>query len=457
MDTQRENNQGNTMHKRGIIIIFMVYCFLPAFSQNNVSTASQETYNLYLAKKWDSLITKGKELLNNGMDFYYLRYRLGIAYFNKRKFRKAAKYFKKAYQMNDEDIYLKEYLYYSLLYGGQKNDAKALAGSFSEKTKRSLKIQANNIIEHAELSYSQSSLSNKSIATGQSVTENIEPYQNGYQYITQSFSEVNFGLGHRPFHRLTINHAYTYLHKSNYYFTKDYLGEFEDKDEPIDQNQYYINLGYQAAKGLNITMAFHYISNKYILDGVEYKGYRPIRTQEEETSSSNLFLIGAGKDLGNFHASGSISYSDLNGGEQFQKNISITWYPFSNLDLYALGTLSHLTDDKINEEPSKNWINYQKIGFTIKQKLWIEAFATTGDIKNYARSYGKIIYNNYDVMKKNIGGNIIIPLNKNKFVVTLTYVNSFYNSAFVDFIVGETGEPIDYNHNLIRGGIKWNF
>ncbi len=435
----------------------MVYCFLPALAQNNVSKANLETYNLYLAREWDSLITKGKELVKSGLDFYYLRYRLGIAYFNKRKYRKAAKCFEKAYKMNNEDIYLKEYLYYSLLYGGQKGDAKALAGGFSEKTKSSLKIKANNIVEYAKLSYSQSSLSNKNIATRQSVTKNTEPYQGGFQYITQSFSEVDFGLGHRPFPRFTINHAYTHLHKSNYYYTKDFLGEFEDKDEPVDQNQYYINMGYQAAKGLNIDAAFHYISNKYTVDGIEYKGYKPLRTQEEETSASNLFLIGVGKDLGNFHASGSLSFSDLARGNQFQKNISFTWYPFSNVDFYALGTLSHLTDDRHNEEAEKNWIAYQEIGVTIKQKLWIEAFATIGNIKNYARDYGKNIYNNYDIMKRNFGGNFIIPIKKSKFIVTLTYVNSLYNSTFVDFMEGETGKPINYYHNLISGGIKWNF
>ncbi len=39
------------------------------------------TYQYYLEQKWDSIIIIGKQAIKSDIDFYYLRYRMGRAYF----------------------------------------------------------------------------------------------------------------------------------------------------------------------------------------------------------------------------------------------------------------------------------------------------------------------------------------------------------------------------------------
>ena len=51
------------------------------FSQitEEAKQADIQTYDLYTLAKWDELIDAGNKALSKGIDFYYLRMRLGIA------------------------------------------------------------------------------------------------------------------------------------------------------------------------------------------------------------------------------------------------------------------------------------------------------------------------------------------------------------------------------------------
>ena len=96
-----------------------------AYSQAQQTTTSVDkvTYELWLEQDWDALIETGNRALDNGFDFYYLRYRLGIAYYQKQNYHRAGEHFQKAFEMNDGDDLLKEYLYYSYLLAGRKYEA----------------------------------------------------------------------------------------------------------------------------------------------------------------------------------------------------------------------------------------------------------------------------------------------------------------------------------------------
>ena len=54
------------------------------------------TYRYYLEKNWKELVDVSKTGLKNDIDYYYLRMRTGIAYFEQGNYLKAEKQFKKA-------------------------------------------------------------------------------------------------------------------------------------------------------------------------------------------------------------------------------------------------------------------------------------------------------------------------------------------------------------------------
>jgi hypothetical protein len=69
-----------------ISIGFLVFVSLRIGAQETVdfNTINKETYRLYLAQDWDSVIHLGKHALHHETDFFYLRMRMGIACYSKR-------------------------------------------------------------------------------------------------------------------------------------------------------------------------------------------------------------------------------------------------------------------------------------------------------------------------------------------------------------------------------------
>ena len=56
-------------------------------TQKDFAYYNNETNRLYTEANWHELIPIAKESIENGHDFYYMRMRLGIAYFEKKNYK----------------------------------------------------------------------------------------------------------------------------------------------------------------------------------------------------------------------------------------------------------------------------------------------------------------------------------------------------------------------------------
>ena len=86
-------------------IIILLLFFLISFSavaQEKMSAPSVDniSYEQYLKKDWEALIKTGKKSLKYDVDFYYLQVRMGIAYYELKRYPKAVKYFENANSQN---------------------------------------------------------------------------------------------------------------------------------------------------------------------------------------------------------------------------------------------------------------------------------------------------------------------------------------------------------------------
>lgn len=110
------------MEKKIIGSILLMIISLSVYSQElNYFYVDSLSYDLYLKGDWKELTKLGKKSMRKGIDFYYLKLRLGHAYFEQGKYLKAIPYFEDAYKINPDYEFTQKYLYYSYLYSGMKN------------------------------------------------------------------------------------------------------------------------------------------------------------------------------------------------------------------------------------------------------------------------------------------------------------------------------------------------
>ena len=116
-------------------LLILMYSIVTGQIQKDFAYYNSETYRLYTEANWKELIPIAKEGIAYGHDFYYLRMRLGIAYFEQEKYTEAKKQFEIALEFDEGSSDAKSYSYYCLLYLGRKKEAIKYYNVLNEKPK----------------------------------------------------------------------------------------------------------------------------------------------------------------------------------------------------------------------------------------------------------------------------------------------------------------------------------
>ncbi len=134
---------------------------LPALLSMNYAVSQQgpdfagidkNTYDLYMDSSWKELINAGESALEQGVDYYYLRMRIGIAAYELEDYSKAIRHFRKALEFNSADVTAMEYLYFSYIFYGRVMEAHLLAQSFSRELRREFSYAARGAVRSFSLS-----------------------------------------------------------------------------------------------------------------------------------------------------------------------------------------------------------------------------------------------------------------------------------------------------------------
>ena len=75
-----------------VLIICLSFAAL-AQNQKSMIDYDRETYQLYQAGQWKNLVAYGQKILDANIDFYYLRMRMGLAYYNLQNYEAARLHF----------------------------------------------------------------------------------------------------------------------------------------------------------------------------------------------------------------------------------------------------------------------------------------------------------------------------------------------------------------------------
>ena len=434
--------------KKLLLGIFILLIFNTLFAQEiyNVPAADKKTYNQYLKKDWKGLIKSGKKYLKKDIDFYFLRYRMGIAYYEQKKYAKAVKHFEKIHSENSKDPVINEYLYYSYLLSGKTGDARLLASSFNRELKEKLNIETEYPFIRALY-----------FSTIQNINENYEYLPQAGELVDQKTvlneSWYNLSLEHFVGKRVTIFHGYSRLKIVNKVRSSnsDYPSVFT---ENTDQNEYYFSMKYHIGKGTNITGGFHYLNSLY---------YVPVYIQiGRRTSLSYLYYFRKNSIAGSlkidksfsiFNTSLESSVSNLNEKLQIQPAVALRIYPFSDTRFYSeTKGIYQIEDDGITKRYSP--VFKQTFGINFLKYSSLNTSVTYGDLLNYT-TYNAFIANN-DLDKTTLSADIYLNLGlaKGRFNIFLNYQ---YNQKENAFDINDTKQTKDYTNQIIAGGIKWYF
>ena len=443
-----------------ISVWFVLLTMAPGQTVMNYTSLDKQTYELYLEKNWKDLVSLGKNGLDNGIDYFYLRMRIGIAYYELGNYRRAIPHFRKALVFNSKDQYANEYLYYSYLFSGHNADAINLSEKLTAKLKKKLEIgkvtglKGFSVYNTYSFNTNQEKLDDFNFPADTST--------NGWQNVMRNYNLLQLNFKHIVTPKLRLSHGYGYLIKQRYHFFQDEGTSGLYPEETYKQIQIYVSGNLLVSHGFTAGLTLHYINLRplaYYETG-STGGWQPGSTYAY-TSPSNNFAgyFSLNKNLGLFSIGIGLGAANLNDNIQFQKDLNLSVFPLGNLNFYLVSKATHHSDFLNLDNPVNKWIFEQKIGIKIFNPVWIEFYGSFGEKSDFIDHNGTVIYNEFNPLTGNKGFNLIIAPEKTRTQLYLNYRNQTIRSSF-NYYSDNTINTIndtDSNTQTITGGIKWNF
>jgi len=460
---KRKNN--NMMKYVSIIIVLgLLINYTNAFSQTSkdFETADIKTYQQYQDKNWDLLIETGNQAIHQGIDFYYLRYRLGVAYYQKQNYIKALNHFEKAESFYAEDPILSEYIYYSRYFLNRKAEADQVAKSYPQMVKSKLPGKDNFISTiNLESGYL---FPNKE-------TNNLLG-QNGFYAEEEQFSKQQYyhgGISLNPASgiKLYLGGSHLSINKiKRAQFSFDQLTIQENlQNYTINQNEFYSSVSFQS-KAIKITPAFHFIKVNYDLPLYELNDTEDdyLLSSQPISLSQYVSSLSLSGNFSSFTYDIYASYSNLNYANQAQFGLNLYYFPLGNLNFYTKTGVKlfhewfETTDPLVNNSYNRVIFN-QLIGFKVSKGFWCETSLTYGDLQNTNEGNAFVVYNLVDNIKLKADINLIFTLSKNLGFSIRYQVQQRDNPYMVysDDTNVESYDILKYTYftNNIIGGLTW--
>jgi hypothetical protein len=418
----------------------------------NYAEVDKQSYQLFLEEKWPELIQFSEEVRKQGIDFFYLEVRTGIAWYNLGKYRNAAPWFLKAYANDKSSEWLQEYVYYSLVFSGRKLEAVKYASLFSDTIKKKIGFQETGLTRLAyETGYSFNSdfedLKTQPFSTEVNLGEDY-----GEGYFLKNYSFHSLDLSHRVAPNFTLNHNLTYI-GVNREAVVDWGGQ---TNSPIRINQfnYYINPIWIIGKKLNISPSLNLIfgSGDVYAGRLTNNSSKTYSTKKANYSDA-VFSTAVWSDFGNISPGLEFNAGNINNSKFAQVSSWVTYYPLSNTKLYIT--------PKVYFKSGTDGFGWNAMGISggaTLGKIHLSGQYLFGEMENFVESAGYVISNFPGKSDRKMMGSIYFPLGK-KYQFVFRYINQNVTEKYQVYTGGYKSNTLEYNYlkQTITGGISWNF
>lgn len=405
------------------------------------------SYDYYIQKKWDDLIDLGKQSLKNDIDFFYLQYRMGIAYYNKRNYRKAIPHFENVVGITPEDAIAKEYLYYSYLFGLRIEDARKVLASLNAKHREKISFyNLKKTINGVSLNYKNIQFDDYAINSA--VEDNLT------QATRNSLSYYSINLYNYAGNSSVFNFNLSLLSGENSIYNIDFSPEIIE--EKLKQYQFYFSWNKHIGKGTNIKLGVTYMS-----ETIDWYNSQTTTTGNGNSTTETLIYDGKfsnfssylsfSKTIKNIDFTLASSFSRINSNSLMQPSISINYFPFGNASLYT--KTDFIYQHNFTNKSNKNTILKQSINTSINRNLSVSVFGLYGENNNFVDDEGMTIYNNLDALNYWYGASINYLFNNTLQLYIILRNDGLINQYTRDDVIIDN----PYVSKSIFTGMQFNF
>lgn len=436
------------------LIIVLLLSVLSVAGQSSADI-DRKTYDLYQEGKWKELTEYYRKQVDPAkVDFYYLRMRVGIAWYELENYFNAIPHFQKAMRFNSNPV-VKEYLFYSYLYTGQRKRANMLYRSMKQDQKKELSKPDNSFFQNLSFEYGL----NISDAFEKNGAMNFidENKIYGEAPFMENTRYWNVSLHHRIGDAVSVKHGISSFKIQNK--MKFCLSTEDEMVVPfeIDQTDYYFNLNAHSKNNNVLSLSFHTMAVDYMMPEMQFLDSIYILSNTEVTLNDYLFYASWGTHLGNIFASAGASASYINGGNQQQFDLEMSWMPLGNYSVVPSLKLSYYQQQESEyTEKQQEWLLTPAVSFSLTDDLWMNASYTLGDIYQYHEQKGFVVYNNPDRISRKAESVIQYKLSES-FSLSLSYRYQKREGQSLTYIDEDTNEEKIFNFttHYIIGGIVW--
>lgn len=405
------------------------------------------TYALFLKQEWKDLLIQGKKSHKEGVDFYYLDVRMGIAYFKLDKMFLAVKMLEKAYSVNPYDTVVQDYLYWAYRYSGLFLESDV----FYTKMAKELQDQINLKL-HFVSAVALGAVGNSNPDYDEMLSEKDAINGTDSRIFPENFQDYSLGLNHRFSHSTNFFHRVSLLPRSAV-LQENVAGRPVNTAYKGDEIRYYADATFALGKKVYADVYLNLIFGNFDeLDSAIGNSQNGMFANTGNTINYNNMVFGASLSRVCYYLKQSLnlSYANLNESNQFQAGYSLSVFPLGNTLLVPFGSVQfqHETSDVFDD----NRMVYTG-GLEINTKnISLTGYLNTGEMKNFASNNASIIYNQNATAINEYGLIFRLHLKKASFKLGYSYMNmeDFYFSEDLNYT-----SSFNFNQQNIIGGITW--
>lgn len=436
-------------------LVLIGFLLLPSISAAQDKPSFTEidslSYKAYLAEDWKKVLKYAHAGFRAGYDYYYLRMRAGIADFNRHNAAGATNHFRKALKFNHKDPVALEYLYSSLLQSGDIAESRLLASAYSLEFTTRMGIPARRLITSAF------------IEPGYMVNSNAGELkafrpdaQMAHVYLVPAYWYLSAGISLESGKRFSATLSTNIL---SYAAIQQFVIKNQEPvvfDVPFDQRAVYLSGNYYIGKGFHVLLAgqvmsytlplYNWISgnsgSQYVLDA---STWRDLAFNASVIKKFPYVTVGLSADANRFK------------NHWYKQAVAeFTLYPAGNMNLWLRLGGTWVSDSL---DTAGRIIAHANIGRKLFRTLWIEGDYYYGEIRNYSEGNAYVVFNNFDMIRKRMGINLIAYGVLPHLDLSVRYQYTLRSATWQIFKNSEYLRDLeqDYPVNSFIAGLTWRF